>query len=251
MNEIQTSIQQFLAQTHPFNELSPDEQEKLTRQLTPFRYQMGQPILVRDKPLHQVSIIYEGRVRYLGYEPGQKTNLPLALLQPGAMIGWVNFVRGIACETAIASTDVVCLTFTYQEFSQLLNRVNTLKTLYQEQCSLVEVFDILAHQMEQKAQVNDNLKQIALDITEKGKSYHLPPGKYKLENELISPLKQKDTIWFVSGGEIPNFPITSELKLTPDDNNLEIKGLNPARLIGFPAAEWHKIFHSLALTPAP
>lgn len=247
MTEIQTSIQDFIAKTPPFNELSADDQGQLARSLTPFRYPMGQPILIKDKPLHQVSIIYEGQVRYLGYDPGQKMNLPLALLQPGAMIGWVNFVRGIACETAIASTDVVCLTFTYQEFSLLLNRVNTLKSLYQEQCSLVEVFDILAHQMAKKAQVNENLKQFAVEITKKGKSYHLPPGKYKLGEDLTSPLLRKDQIWFVSGGEILNFPIRSELKLTEDYNNLEIKGTSSARLVGFPTQDWHNIFNRLFL----
>jgi len=249
MTTIQISIQDFIAQTSPFNQLSNDEREKLARSLTPFRYRMGQPILLKDKPLHQVSILYEGQVRYLGYDPGQKTNLPLELLQPGALIGWVNFVRGVACETAIASTEVVCLTFTYQEFAQLLNRVNTLKAIYQEQCSLVEVFDILAHQMEQKAKANLNLKQFALEITSQGKPYHLAPGKYNLEDDLISPLKRQDQIWFVSGGEILDFPLRSELKLTQNSNNLEIKGTNPARLIGFPSQLWDQIFETLALSP--
>ncbi len=247
MTELHTSIQDFIAQTPPFNELPSGEQEILAKSLTPFRYRMGQPILIKDKPLHQVSIIYEGQVRYLGYDPGQKMNLPLALLQPGAMIGWVNFVRGIACETAIASTEVVCLTFTYQEFSQLLNRVNTLKALYQGQSSLVEVFDILAHQMAQKAQVNENLKQFALEITPKSTSYHLPPGKYKLGEDLTLPLERKDTIWFVSGGEILNFPLRSELKLTENDNYLEIKGINSARLVSFSSQDWQQIFNRLAL----
>jgi len=67
---------------------------------------------------NQVSIIYEGQARLLGYDP--QTPVTLKLLRPGEVLGWAGLVRGVPCETAIAST-VVCLSIP-AEFSELLEQ---------------------------------------------------------------------------------------------------------------------------------
>jgi len=49
---------------------------------------MGQAILVREYAI-QVSIIYEGQARLLGYDPRTQTLVTLKLLRPGeVLLGW-------------------------------------------------------------------------------------------------------------------------------------------------------------------
>ncbi len=56
----------------------------------------------------------------LGY--GQDADAPetLELLEPGAIIGAASIVRGVGCETAIASTESICLTLKAADFLALL-----------------------------------------------------------------------------------------------------------------------------------
>lgn len=63
----------------------------------------------RKKP-DSVIIIYQGKGRLLGYDPRTSIPITLELLEPGAILGEISLLREVACETAIASTEVICLT---------------------------------------------------------------------------------------------------------------------------------------------
>ncbi|NES82966.1 MAG: cyclic nucleotide-binding domain-containing protein, partial [Moorea sp. SIO2B7] len=243
-------IQRFLADTSPFDQLPSDELEKLSTKLTSFRYRMGQPILVREKLLHQIAILYEGQARLLGYDPRNNIPITLELLKPGAVIGSVNLVRGLPCETAIASTEVVCLTLTYQEFLQLLEKYPQLQSSFRNQCSLIEVFDLIGYQLEKQARGDTNLKQLALEAISEAQIYHLPPGKTKLGKEVTALLEDSNLTWFVSGGgTIANFPPRSHLNLREKQKFIEVQGVNPARLLGFPTNQWSQITTSYSSSP--
>ncbi|WP_339374199.1 hypothetical protein [Picosynechococcus sp. PCC 11901] len=59
-------------------------------------------------------------------------------------MGAVNAVRGMACETAIASTETICLSLTNTEFLTLLEESAPLKKTFKESCSLTEAFELLS-----------------------------------------------------------------------------------------------------------
>ncbi len=100
------AVEEFLSGVSPFNQLSSTV-ARLSGQFQLLRYRMGQAILVRETLPACVAILYEGQARLLGY--AQKS-IPetLQLLQPGAILGWAGLIRGVACETAIASTEALC-----------------------------------------------------------------------------------------------------------------------------------------------
>lgn len=116
------AIQEFLARTSPFNQLSPAVLEKLSGQFQLLRYRMGQAILVREIMPTRISILYEGQARSLGYDPRTQMPVMLQLLKPGEILGWVGLVRGIPCETAMASIETTCLTLLAAKFLVLLEQ---------------------------------------------------------------------------------------------------------------------------------
>ena len=60
-------------------------------------------------------------MRLLGYDPQTQMPITLKLLQPGAIIGEIGLLRDVACETAIASTEVVCLTLSAAAYLRLFS----------------------------------------------------------------------------------------------------------------------------------
>jgi hypothetical protein len=89
------TVQEFLATVFPFTQLSSVALARLIEQVQPFRYKMGQAILVREKMPAQVTILYEGQARSLGYDPRTDKPTTLGLLQPGAVLGAVSLMRGV------------------------------------------------------------------------------------------------------------------------------------------------------------
>ncbi len=99
------SISDFLTITPPFNLLSTSAIEQLTQKAQLLRYRMGQTIVVKETMPAHVAIIYEGQARLIGYSYNSAVPDTIELLQPGAILGWVSLLRGVGCETAIASTE--------------------------------------------------------------------------------------------------------------------------------------------------
>lgn len=112
----QLPIQDFLAEIAPFNQLGTDALQAMTAKCQLVRYRIGQAILVREKVPAYIGIIYQGQARLLGYD--QRTQMPvsLELVGQGKILGACGLVRGIPCEIAIASTEVICLTLPAEDF---------------------------------------------------------------------------------------------------------------------------------------
>ena len=113
-----TSVRDFFANTQPFAQLPPEVINNLAQKVEPLRYNIGGVILKKDEMASQVAIIGEGEVRLLGYDPRNKKISTVDRLKPGAVLGAINLARGIASETAIASSDsgVICLTLKNKDF---------------------------------------------------------------------------------------------------------------------------------------
>ena len=221
------TVQEFLATVFPFTQLSSVALARLIEQVQPFRYKMGQAILVREKMPAQVTILYEGQARSLGYDPRTDKPTTLGLLQPGAVLGAVSLMRGVACETAIASEESICLTLPARVFLDLLEKEPAVASALSAQASPIEVFDLLGAELSRQADGTLDLKELTHAGLSLAEVRCLPPGTFATHS------LQRDRLWLVSSGKITGYPVGSRLNLGLL-NEIEVTGEKPARLVSFP-----------------
>ncbi|WP_448600458.1 type I secretion system permease/ATPase [Thermoleptolyngbya sp.] len=221
------TVQEFLATVFPFTQLSSVALARLIEQVQPFRYKMGQAILVREKMPAQVTILYEGQARSLGYDPRTDKPTTLGLLQPGAVLGAVSLMRGVACETAIASEESICLTLPARVFLDLLEKEPAVASALSAQASPIEVFDLLGEELSRQADGTLDLKELTHAGLSLAEVRCLPPGTFATHS------LQRDRLWLVSSGKITGYPVGSRLNLGLL-NEIEVTGEKPARLVSFP-----------------
>ncbi len=225
MTYIKSTFEEFIATIEGFDQLSTEEISKLSSPqiLQPLRYRIGQKIIGKEQLPERIAILYQGNVRLLGYDTQTQLPITLKLLQPGAIIGEIAWLRQIACETAIASTEVICLTWKAADYLQFLTQNSAFAKARQHQSHLIEVFDVLSSQVAQKALVNHNLKDITQQALLGSKINYLLPGKTSLQ------ALESNRIWFVSSSN-------SLTDLTPgsrlETEVIEVKGNVPVRLLG-------------------
>ncbi|AFZ33399.1 cyclic nucleotide-regulated ABC bacteriocin/lantibiotic exporter (plasmid) [Gloeocapsa sp. PCC 7428] len=140
-----------IAQIPPFDRLSSTSLEQLTRQAQIYRYRVGQAIAVREKMPAQVSVLCQGQVRLLGFDPNIQTMTTISRLSSGAIIGVAGLLRGIACETAIASTECTCLNIPSDTFLDLIASEPALNDWFKTTPTLIETFEVLAAWLQQAA----------------------------------------------------------------------------------------------------
>jgi len=228
MSYTASAIQGFLANKVPFTELPSGALAELAERLQPLRYRMGQAIALRDKMPSQIVILYKGQARLLGYDPGTQMPTTLKLIAPGEIIGWVGLMRGVPCETAIASTEAICLTLSSQDFLALLQQHPQCAQLLTESPYLVEIFDILSRQEALQSLGVAQLKTLATRAIEAAQSCEIG------NNESLRDRLDSDRLWFVSGGgKLADLPPASLLDLeTLEAKQLQIKGEPSVRLLG-------------------
>jgi ATP-binding cassette subfamily B protein len=228
MTYTKSTIQEFLATVEPFDRLSSDVLNRVASRCQLLRYRMGQPVLVRDKMPAQINIVYEGRIRLLGYDPRTQRPTTLQVMKPGEVLGWVGLVRGVPCETAIASEESICLTFPALEFLTLIGGEPKFADYFRNRCSLIEAYDLLGSEIHRRADGDADLKELAHQIYQDAVVSNLPPG--------TTPLTQLEAqrLWLVSGGgSVAEFPVSSRIERN-GALHLEVTGSQPARLVGFP-----------------
>jgi HlyB family type I secretion system ABC transporter len=228
MTYTKSTVQEFLATVPPFDQLSPTALDWLTERMQMLRYRMGQAVLVRDKMPAQLSVLFQGHVRSLAYDPRTQRPVTLGILKPGAILGWVGLIRGVACETAIASTETICLTLSVTDFMEILEKEPQLALAFRKQCPLVEVFELLGAELHRQANGDANLKELAMQAESEAVVCNLPPGR--------TPVSQleRDRIWLLSGGgSVDNLEVSSRIN-TDNGAVLEVTGDQAARLVGFP-----------------
>ncbi|AFY32942.1 peptidase domain-containing ABC transporter [Calothrix sp. PCC 7507] len=233
MTYIKNVFQDFLITLEGVDQLPEQEITNLSGQLQAFRYRIGQKIIGKEKIPDRVTIIYEGQVRLLGYDPQTQLPITLKLLQPGAILGEISLLRQVACETAIASTEVVCLTITAAEYLRLMATYPAFAEVRRQPAHVVEVFDVIGLQLEQQALASANLKELTERALPQAKIHYLPPGK--------NPFNQLDSasIWFVSGGgTVTDFALSARIDVSDGGGNaIVVQGKTPARLIGLSPAD--------------
>jgi len=229
MTYTKNNFAEFLAQVPGFSQLPTVQIDQISeQQIQAWRYRIGQKIISKERLPEQVSIIYEGQVRLLGYDPHTQLPITLKLLKPGEVIGEISVMRQLSCETAIASTEVVCLTLTRAEYLRLISINQEFAHIRQDHSDLIEIFDILSAQIAtNKALAGLNLKEISQQALSRSQIIYLPPGKTP------EHLLDRNLTWFVSGGgTVTNFPPNYCLPLSNNNGVIEVKGDTPARLVG-------------------
>ncbi|MEM6613271.1 MAG: peptidase domain-containing ABC transporter [Cyanobacteria bacterium P01_C01_bin.72] len=231
-------VEQFLSLVPQFNQLPPEAIAEIAPNLKPLRFGVGKVMIMREKMQGQVAIISEGEVRLLGYDPRTKMPTTLDKLRPGEIIGWVNLARGMPCETAMASTEVVCLALDNEYFLKLLDKYPQLAQEYRLRPAKVEMFDLLGVQLEKQAQGDWELAELANKVAGVAQVYYLDPGEHQLNEKAAKPLRDPSLVWLVSGGSVDEFTVGDRLELTRDRQTVTVGGNQPARLISIPKAYW-------------
>ena len=229
MTYTKSTFQEFIASLEGFEQLPTAVIAGLSEKLQVWRQRTGRKIISQEKLPEQVTILFDGQIRLLGYDPQTQIPTTLKLLQPGSILGEISLLREVACETAIASTEVICLSVSAADYLQLLAAYPEFANVRLNQSYLAEVFDVLSPQIKQQASTVSNLREITEQALANIKISYLSPGKNR-HHQL-----DREKIWFVSGGgTVTNSPPGSRLEVS---DSIEVKGKIPARLIGFSPAD--------------
>ncbi len=241
MTSTYTKIYDFFASLLPFAQLPKDDLTELSERSQFIRYRMGQTVLMREQMPAQIIIVYSGQVRLLGYNPQNQMPTTLQLLEKGEIVGWAGVVRSRGCETAIASTEAVCINVPVGYFQQLVDRTPQLEALFYHGTPLIEVYDLLAQHLQTRPDGDallrsfgaEDLRELALKLSPQTTIRNLQPGKLHIGD--LDPQRS----WFVSNGKIEDFPIGSTIDLDdyPPDKILNIAKPDRVRLVGVPRLE--------------
>jgi ATP-binding cassette, subfamily B, bacterial HlyB/CyaB len=233
-----STLTDFLKSIPSFSTLSSTILEQIAAQLQPLRYPIGRAILTPQTLPTQLTIIYEGQVRLLGYDPRTGAPITLQLLEPGEGIGWLGLLRNRPSETAIASTETIGLTLSAASFLRLIEQEPAFAQHYQQQPSILEVFEILGQQLLAQADGSTDLRPLSQETLRNSIAQTLPP---RTKSSKLST----DLNWFISSSAIATEngqPITSE-------NGKSIsRSSAPVRLIGLPIPLVSPVPQSSALT---
>jgi HlyB family type I secretion system ABC transporter len=234
-------IQDFFTTTPPFAQLPDQAIADLTENSQFVRYRMGQTVLMREQMPAQITVIYTGQIRLLGYDPQTKMPITLRLMEVGELVGWAGVLRGKSCETAIASVDTVCLQIPIAFFQKMVAKHTQLEAAYVYTAQLIEVYDLLGQVLAEKANSDalmsacgaSDLKELATMLAPIAIVRNLVPGK--------SPMRDLDAnrTWLVSSGVIEGYEVGKNISPREEDSGQDVVVAKPdiARLVGVPALE--------------
>jgi ATP-binding cassette, subfamily B, bacterial HlyB/CyaB len=194
----QQSIPDFLEKISLFRSFSLRQIKTLAKDYEFVRYRIGQSILVRETMPTHLVMIYSGEVRLLGYDHRTTESISLEVVGEGATLGWLSLLRGVSCEMAIASTEVIALTLPAQTFWQLMETEPVFAQTVRAQVSLTEVFELLSVELRRQANATRDLKELARQVLPSAIALYCPRGK-------VTPTQfSADRLWLVSAGSIEN-----------------------------------------------
>ncbi|MDY7015121.1 MAG: ABC transporter transmembrane domain-containing protein, partial [Cyanobacteriota bacterium] len=228
MNETQTSTQDVLATITPFDRLSAEKLREYGEAFQLLRYRLGQPILRAETLPYQIAILVEGQARLLGNNPLTRKPITLKRLEAGDILGWAGLIRGVPCESAIASAETTCLALPAHAFLDLLDEEPLLSDYFYNHCSPAEIFDLLNRELQKHPRADLDFKTLVQDASTEAEVRYLQP------EEDPNPPLDSQKIWLVSGGgAIVNHPVGS--RLDPNET-AQVLSIHPARAIGIPAS---------------
>ena len=232
MTYTRASLDQFLETVWPFDRLSPTALQSLAGKCQQLRYRIGQPILRRESLPHQVVVILEGQARLLGYDPYTQNPMTLTRLSAGDVLGVAGLVRRRACESAIASSEMLALTLPATEFQKLLETQTGFAQAVNERCYLAELFDLMGGYYKKQATTLNDLSRRVQETMAMGVTTHqMDFGR--LDSSRLDPQRT----WFISQGKVSEYSVGQVLDRHSGQgaDQLQVLTSNGARLIGVPS----------------
>jgi ATP-binding cassette, subfamily B, bacterial HlyB/CyaB len=223
-----TQIQAFLAQTEPFSQLGSAALQKLAGECEMLRYRIGQTILQREALPANISIIYIGQARLLGHDHRTQMPVSLKLAGPGEVLGWGSLVRGVGCETAIASTESICISIPSVVFLDYLAKEPALGRAFRDRANACEVCELLSLELQRRALGEANLKELTIQVLAGVEVGNFPAGTPQI------PELDTGKLWLVSSGTIGAFSEGSRFPLEESGKWQPVRGQKGARLLGLP-----------------
>ncbi|GAB4358343.1 MAG: hypothetical protein Fur0042_27850 [Cyanophyceae cyanobacterium] len=193
-------IQAFLSQVEPFDRLSEGALQLLLRDAQLLRYRVGQPLLERQRMPAQVTVLFQGQVRLLGFDERAQKPTSLKLAGAGEIVGWSGLIRQKPCETAIASTEATAIGIPAVAFLECLEREASFRQAWEERSALTEVFELLSLELQRQADRRGNLKEVAIQAHQEARVLHLPAGSVPDRQQEV--LIDRQWLWLVSGGRV-------------------------------------------------
>jgi ATP-binding cassette, subfamily B, bacterial HlyB/CyaB len=222
----QVDIKEFIADIFPFSYLSEKALDSTISKIQFSRYRMGQAILRREAMPEQISIIYEGQARLLGFDSPIDESVTLKLLSIGETLGWISHIRGVACETIIASTEVVCLNLPIATFTNLLKQEIAFSQTLSNCTGLVEIYELLAKELHRRSDGKTELARLTHACFDK--AVILSSHTKQLSFNDLKP----DFLWLVSNSSHPELPIGSAFE--PQNPKFYFSKNANLRLLGLP-----------------
>ena len=222
-------VTDFLRHVPELQAINPLTLKEICERVQPLRYRMGQVILRRETMPAQILFLMEGQARLIGQVPKSPAPTTLEILKSGAMVGWLSVLRNVPCETVIASVESTCLALEVSDFLQFCDRDPALKAIFATKAVSVEVFDLLAMEMDRRAQAPNNLAQLAREALPDSVVMTLDAGKIALSK------LDRDFVWLVSGSDGSGkfaAPVGSRIESVKDDDVLEVPQGSYVRLVG-------------------
>jgi HlyB family type I secretion system ABC transporter len=236
MTDTPISPETFLEQIEPFSRLSTQTQSRLAKVAQYYRYHVGQPIALRDRLCAQVNIVVEGTVRLLGYPSEHTSPVTLERLEIGSTIGAIGIIRGVPCESAIASTEAICLTVPAESFMQMVAKEPILRDHFCNQPSAIEIFEILRLELDRYPNQEQLLELLGVEsLKELALAAANTAVVYNSRSEIPAALSNWN--WFIASqssdlGSSQFYKIGDrvDLAIFPAKNQLRLLGISPDTL---------------------
>lgn len=237
-----TTVSEFLHSIPGFREIPEERLAAIAAKFSPLRYPLGRTVLVAKSLPSKFFLVYQGQVRLLGYDPRDQKPMTLGLLLPGEALGWIGLVRNYACETAIASTNTICLTLNPLDFLALLAAEPSLAEVYRDCVSVFEVCEVLGQQLLKSADGKTDLKELTLDLWPRAEL------RSHAAKTLIPGQLNPNLTWYITAGDpdLMASPIPASLVESGETlpSNLE-------RLVGLPHWQKASVTQTAALVTQP
>jgi ATP-binding cassette, subfamily B, bacterial HlyB/CyaB len=227
LTAVERSIPDFLDEISLFSPCSLRQIQSIAADCGFVRYRIGQSILVRDTMPTHIVMVYSGEARVLGYDHRTGASVSLEVVGEGAILGWLSLLRGVSCETAIASTEVVVVTLPAQRFRQLMQTEPEFASLIRARVPLTEVFELLSVELRRRADAVTDLKALANRVLPEAIALHY--CRAKVNPDAFSA----DCLWLISAGSIETASRGEPLPLVQRPWRVE----RDVRVLGFPLAQ--------------